>query len=590
MKKYIYEIIFLLRGGYKKLLLMFIIFFVVAFFELIGVALIGPYIGLLIDPDITNSLPLFLSDMMKIMDGEMLITTKIGLLLIIIFFIKMILLIFINREHLKFSQAQQIKIRSELMKAYQAMSFVNYQRKNSSEYIYAMGQLTGVFSNTILLLLRLASEIIIALSIILFLAWRNPESLLLLLSLILAITATYYYKFNDKIQIHGEKSNIASVNLMKNVYENIEGVRDIRVLKANDFFYKRVCEDAKEIAKNYTISNFLMMIPKYLLEFSVILFVVLMVTLNVSSNGTHSSELVATLGVFGIAAMRLLPSSSSIVNSLLEIKNGRDSISRLYNDLKDLGIKNTIKIKGRDCTKKENIKLNFSSIEFLKVSFKYPDSNVKILNNASIKINKGDVVGIVGNSGSGKSTLVDILLGLLMPDSGDIRYNEKIVNNIEWGANVAYLPQKCFITDDSIINNIALGIDVNKINKQKVNNAIRKAKLQELIDGLEFGVNTMIGEGGARLSGGQRQRIALARAFYYQKKVLIMDESTSALDRKIEDEIMSEIMSYNSSYTVVLISHRIKNLKQCNKIYRLSRGRVTIETYSRISIEDCCEN
>jgi len=563
---------------------MFVMFFIVAFFELIGIALIGPYIGLIIDPDVANLLPIILLDIVNIMNSEMLITTKIGILLIIVFFVKMILLIFINREHLKFSQTQQIRIRSKLIKSYHAMSFVDYQRRNSSEYIYAMGTLTGVFSNTVLLLLRLASEIIITLSIVLFLAWRDLEALLLLLSLLLGITFIYYYKFNNKIKVFGAKANAASINLMKNVYENIEGIRDIRVLRVNDFFYKRVYEDAKEIAKNYTIGNFLTIIPKYLLEFSVILFIVLMVIFGLSY-GESSSELVATLGVFGVAAMRLLPSSNSIVNSLLEIKNGRDSISRLYYDLKNVGIKNTIKIKDKNSKDMGNANLSFSSLEFTKVNFKYPDSNIKILNNASLKINKGDIVGIVGDSGSGKSTLVDIILGLLTPNSGNIRYNEKIINKIEWSDNVAYLPQKIFITDDSIINNIALGIDANKINKQKVNDAIRKAKLESLVDDLEFGVDTLVGESGARLSGGQRQRIALARAFYYQKKVLIMDESTSALDKKIEDEIMNEIMGYDNSYTVVLISHRLENLKQCNKVYRLNKGIVTLEDFSRIMME-----
>jgi len=584
MKQYFLEIIFLLKESYKKILLMFVMFFIVAFFELIGIALVGPYIGLIIDPDIANVLPPLLLDIVNIINSEMLITTKIGILLIMVFFVKMILLIFINREHVKFSQTQQIRIRSKLIKAYHAMSFVEYQRRNSSEYIYAMGNLTGVFSNTVVLLLRLASELIITLSIVLFLAWRDLESLLLLLSLLFVIIFTYYYKFNNKIRVFGAKANAASINLTKNVYENIEGIREIRVLRVNDFFYKRVYEDAKEIAKNITISSFLTIIPKYLLEFSVILFVVLMVIFGLRY-GDSSSELVATLGVFGVAAMRLLPSSSSIVNSLLEIKHGRDSISRLYYDLKNLGIKNTIKIKDKNSKDMGNANLSFSSLEFTKVNFKYPDSKIQILNNASLKINKGDIVGIVGDSGSGKSTLVDIILGLLTPNSGNIIYNEKIVNKIEWSDNVAYLPQKIFLTDDSIINNIALGIDANKINKQKVNDAIRKAKLESLIDDLEFGVDTLVGESGARLSGGQRQRIALARAFYYQKKVLIMDESTSALDKKIEDEIMNEVMSYDNSYTVVIISHRLENLKQCNKIYRLNKGMAVLEDYSKIKME-----
>jgi ABC-type bacteriocin/lantibiotic exporter with double-glycine peptidase domain len=202
------------------------------------------------------------------------------------------------------------------------------------------------------------------------------------------------------------------------------------------------------------------------------------------------------------------------------------------------------------------------------------DKNV--LNDISLSINAGDSIGFIGESGSGKSTLIDLLLGFLEPDKGTLLFNGGLLSdNIDiWRENVAYLPQQIFLTDNTMRSNIALGIDSHKIDDRKIMRALDKSQLSNFVQTLPDGLNTMLGEKGVRLSGGQKQRIALARAFYHDRNVLVMDESTSALDDETESEIVEEIRQLKGIKTVIVIAHRLTTLKYCDQIYRLDNGKI----------------
>ena len=199
-----------------------------------------------------------------------------------------------------------------------------------------------------------------------------------------------------------------------------------------------------------------------------------------------------------------------------------------------------------------------------------------VLNQTSLSIRAGESIGIIGPSGSGKTTLIDLLLGLLKPEGGSISYNgdplEKKLS--KWRSQVAYLPQQVFLIDDTLKNNVALGVEEQKINEKLLLKALHKSQLAELVEQLPEGVNTFLGERGVRLSGGQRQRVALARAFYHQRSVLIMDEATSALDHETEREIVDEIKRLKGQITTIIIAHRLTTVQYCDRIYVLEEGKV----------------
>tara|TARA_Y100000992_G_C21174327_1_gene447524 strand:- start:239 stop:922 length:684 start_codon:yes stop_codon:yes gene_type:complete len=218
---------------------------------------------------------------------------------------------------------------------------------------------------------------------------------------------------------------------------------------------------------------------------------------------------------------------------------------------------------------------NFESLKLENCCFSYR-KNREILTNINIDINKGDLIGIIGESGSGKTTLMNLLLGLLEPQSGNVLLNKKNINgNYKTLSNlVGYLPQDVFLIDDTISKNIALGQKDSEIDVGKILKCIEQVKLGNFISELHQGIETSVGQRGIQISGGQRQRISLARALYHDRPVLIMDESTNSLDQETENEILSQIYSLKGLKTVIMISHKIESLNSCNKIYQIKDGKI----------------
>jgi len=219
-------------------------------------------------------------------------------------------------------------------------------------------------------------------------------------------------------------------------------------------------------------------------------------------------------------------------------------------------------------------KTQFEEIELNDISFSYPSSDYYSLDSINIKIKRGESIGIIGSSGSGKTTLIDVILGLMDPQKGRVTYNGAALSSSdELRSHSAYIPQQIFLIDDSLRNNIVLDLADN-YDEIQLKRSIERAQLAELINTLPDGLNTVMGERGVRISGGQRQRVALARALYHNKEILVMDEATSALDAETESEVIEEIKQLKGEITTIVIAHRLTTLRYCDKIYKLSEGRV----------------
>jgi ATP-binding cassette, subfamily B, bacterial PglK len=284
--------------------------------------------------------------------------------------------------------------------------------------------------------------------------------------------------------------------------------------------------------------------------------------------------LVPTLGVFGIASLRLKPLASMISNSLSQLRYNRHGVSLLYADVCLLKQKGKLK-KIPNTTLK--IVKDFREFSINNISFYYPNTKILALKGLSLTICANDSIGLIGASGSGKTTLVNIILGLLEPQEGELLYNGNSLSEEslkDWRSQVAYLPQEVFLIDNSLRCNIAFGEGNDEIDEKLLKEALRKARLAKLVEELPKGVHTHIGEHGVRLSGGQRQRVALARAFYNKRNVLVMDESTSALDIETEKQIVEEIKHLKGQVTMIVIAHRLATAQQCDRIYRLDQGSI----------------
>jgi ATP-binding cassette, subfamily B, bacterial PglK len=565
--KYLKEILFLMGDDKWKLPLILMLFIAMSILEVLGIGLIAPYAALIINPDILTEkysfllnfgVPIFSENILFIM----------SLVLISVFIIKTLGLTLINWVIFTFCYNRQVKIRAELMKSYQAMSYIEYTKRNSAEYIYNIDLVASFTQGTLISILRITTEVIVGSLIFLFLVFQDAFVLFMLMILLGSFAFIYDFIFRKKITQYGKLLNIYSTDMFKNIKESVTGLKEVRILGKEDFFFDKVIKNTIGLSKAMKMSDFISSIPRYFLELLMISFVVLLVVFY-SLQEKNLELVVPVLTMFSVAAIRLFPSVNQIVSGISHIRFGRPAVSLLYED-----IKNSENIIIEKPLSNMETSPEFESIEVNKISFSYPTRDYKVINDLSFKIKKADSIGIIGPSGSGKTTLLDILLGLIEVDTGSILYNGKdlIEHQQEWKSHVAYIPQNIFIIDDNVVHNVALGIPDELVDFERLNNAIDQSRLRALMKQMPDGIYTMLGESGVQLSGGQRQRIALARAFYHNRNVIVMDEATSALDNETEKEIVDEINNLKGEKTLIVIAHRLSTVKHCDYIYRIEKG------------------
>ena len=258
------------------------------------------------------------------------------------------------------------------------------------------------------------------------------------------------------------------------------------------------------------------------------------------------------------------------MNSIQQVRYGKISLD-IY--LKELELTDTF------TKNSENVELNFKNeIHLQNISYSYPKSKSESVKNINLKIKKGELLGIVGKSGSGKTTIIDIILGLLYPTTGTISIDKNLIDtrNLIWRSLFGYVQQDIFLIDDSLKKNIALGVAEEEINYQNLQYAINSAQLSNFVDSLPLKVETNVGEKGVKISGGQRQRIAIARALYFRPSVLILDEATSALDIETEKNVMESISNLKGKCTIIIISHRLSILDNCDRVFKLEKDKLEL--------------
>jgi ABC-type multidrug transport system fused ATPase/permease subunit len=578
--QYLREILFILGEDWRKLPWLVMMFLGSSLLDLAGIGLIAPYVALVIDPRMMDGRLGEVMIAMGLPREQQAGLILLGLFLIGIFLLKAVAAIGIRRAVIRFSQNQIVRLQSTLMRTYQSLPYTDFIGRNSSDYVYAISGLTSSFGHVVQIGLRLFSEGTVAFVILGLLAWQNAPALALLAGLLFAVIHGYDRLFRRNLRRYGERSNLAATTMVRGVHEGIEGLKEIRILGKEQHFYRMVHDGAKNYAQCTTRAQLITLAPRYLLEVTMVVFVVTLVLL-IILRGSDVQALVPTLGMFGVAALRLMPSANTLSSSLIQLRYERDSIFRLHRDLQ------TVAHAPREACEYslETAPDEFRTLALDQVHFTYPRARQPALKGLSLDIRAGQSIGLIGPSGAGKTTLVDVLLGLLQPQAGELRYNDRPLTDAlaQWRAQVAYLPQQIFLVDDTLRHNVALGVEETEIDETRVNDALRQARLEELVHQLPDGINTILGERGVRLSGGQRQRVALARAFYHGRSVLVMDEATSALDNETEREIVEEIRRLKGQKTMIVIAHRLTTVRYCDWIYRLQDGRIVEQgTYDRV--------
>ena len=549
--------------GTKKSYLILLVFLMLvsSIIDILSLGLIIPYVsGILNLQDSSSSFYFFDISFLKTYSQQNLIFF-LTLSLIIVFFIKAIFSILIRWMISTFSFKQFAILQVKLLNAYQNMNYEDHISRSNSEYIRNIRELCGECLTNIELILKSLSEIIILLAIVIFLGLVNYKILFLFFLTILPIFIIYEI-FLKKVNIKlGTKKIEAMGKMYNNIDVSMRGLKEIKILQKESFFKKNLEKFANIVYETQKKSVLITDSPRYVFEFLIVL--VSLSLILISSKNFDLNNYIPIVSMYCFAAIRLLPSITFLASSLSRIAYGHSAVSTIVGDL--------TKLKDQDNNKKYVFTEEFKNLKIQNVDFFYKNTGATILENVNFELKKNDCIGVMGKSGQGKTTLIDIMLGLLKPQKGEIIINGKLIDN--YGSNffdsIAYVPQEPVILDEKIITNISLEIDEKKINFEKLKFAINQANLEEVVKDLPKKIETIVGANGTRFSGGQNKRLALSRAFYHGKKIIVIDEATSALDFETESNIAEEIKNLKGKTTIVIISHNENILKYCNRIYTI---------------------
>ena len=571
LKKYFQELLYLVGKDKRKLPFFFLLFLFSSLLDVVGLGLIVSYIQLIVSPENINEGYIYdIQEFFGVHQPPNEILTTLGASLLLVFLIKAVFGIYVENKLIIFGELQRSLLQSKLMWAYQHISFLDFLSKNTSYYINLINTSTYYHGSAVRTALKLLSNSIITIAILIMLMLTSPIVSLLIILFLGTLVVSYSYFLKNRIIESSQLNQKYSENMIKAINEGMHGYKEIRILGKETFFHDKVKENSNNVARVQGNYQTLIMVPRYLLELIIITALVISVLVSIKF-GSDLQLLAPTIALFGVAAIRLLPMMNFYSEGINRLRYSRHYVSLLYNDVSKLKRYKTIKEK--ESTENSDL---FMHITLKNTSFIYLGTQHHAIDDISMTIKAGEAIGIIGASGSGKTTLINTILGLIEPQSGNILYNNLPLNNNihKWHKHVAYLPQDSFITDDSVRHNVALGIEDSKIDDSHVYQSLRKASLDDLIEQLPDDINTILGENGMRLSGGQRQRIVLARAFYHNRDVLIMDESTSALDNATEREVVNEIQKLKGSITLIVIAHRMSTIEHCDRIYLLENGKI----------------
>lgn len=432
---------------------------------------------------------------------------------------------------------------------------------------------TRISNGIIQPLMNLNAKLVLALFISISIFIYNPIIALAGISAFVLSYMLMYKLVRKSLILNGRRLSEVSTQRFRLMNEGFGGIKDVLLLDRKYDFIDRFTEEGGLQARAQGTNNTISLVPRFFVELLAFGAMISLVLVLIKSYDGNLGQVLPVLAIYALACFKLLPALQQIYSSITQIKGNSAAFEAVKEDLQQSKI-----TQNKLNEKTVSPKLKFEQqIKLDNITFAYPNKENYALNNVSISIPINHVIGIVGSSGSGKSTLIDIILGLLPPQSGHIYIDDTLIteDNIRgWQNNLGFVPQSIFLSEGSIAENIAFGISANEIDYSQVLKAIELAHLTELVEELPKGLHTRVGERGVQLSGGQRQRIGIARALYNQADVLIFDEATSALDGITEKIIMDAIHDFSGQKTIIMIAHRLKTVEKCDIIYLMEKGSI----------------
>lgn len=552
----------------KKIIIVLLLTIVMAFLETLGVLSVMPFLAVLSSPNIIEN------DTRVHYFYEILGSTsytnfiiKLGLVSIANIFVSSLFKVIHSYGISRFVSLQRHYLSTRLLSIYLKQDYDFFIQKNSSELTKnILSQVDQLVDSIIQPLMSIISYGLVIACMVFLIFIYNPYIAISVFSIFLIVYTSIYFSVKKFLGKIGQEFQHANSERYKACNEVLGGIKDVKINHADQgylqYFQQQSSIFARHLAANQTVGN----IPLLLVE-SMGYCAIIGLAVSLVLNNQNISTILPSLGLFGFAAYRMLPAAQNIYRAISGMRFSFDSANKILDDL-------YLPVQLNE--KNNSLKLIFKhQIELRNINYAYPAYPHKnVLKDFSLVIPYKCSVGIVGKSGSGKSTLMDILLGLLQPQQGELLIDGVVINksNVHlWQRLVGYIPQFIYLADDTVAQNIAFGIPKDDIDMNAVVSAAKAAQIHDfIVNHLKDGYNTLVGERGVMLSGGQRQRVGIARALYKDPQVLFMDEATSALDVETEKAVNEAINALSGKKTMIIIAHRESAVAQCDRILNLS--------------------
>ena len=560
----------------KNIGILFFVLLLSTFVEMVGISSIPIFAIIITDSSqLSNYLPSYinLDFFLDFEKKKLIFFTSFTLLLIFIF--KNLILTFINYFQAYTIKHLKINIYQKLFKLYINSNYEFHISQNPSFLIRNITSEVARAANYILNVLNLIKEFLIMITIFFLLLFVDFKISLLTFSLLSLFSLIFYFLSKKGAKKRGEIVQVVWASILKAVNQGIGSVKETKILNKEKYITNLFDKNVNILEKYNLHQSFMISLPRIFLEIIAILTIVT-VTILFFIFERDESTFIPLISLITVASLRLIPSFNTITSSIARIKYLHPAFRLISQQIKEASINIQINKNSSDDII-SNSSLNFKNkLELKNIDYFYPNSKKKIIDNLSLEISFGEIVGIIGQSGAGKSTLIDIITGLLIPSKGKVIIdgNETNFNEKNWQNQIGYIPQEIYLFDDTIKANIAFGIDKNEINYEHLDQAIKLAELDKFINDLPEKENTQVGDRGIKLSGGQKQRIGIARSLYFRPKILIFDEPTSSLDQENENKIMKHIFSLGGDLTIIIISHKLTTLSKCKKIINIENGKI----------------
>jgi len=546
-----------------------------AFLQMLGVSIIVPLVSAMMQPDEFMEL----SYIKKLCDAFDLSTSVqvfrfLCIAVIVLYIFKNLYCVFQTWLSAKYSQKIQRELSMKIFHSYMSRQYDYFIKRDSSRIFRDIANEPECLNSMLICIFNFLAEVLTVAFIIVYIIISDWMMAVCISILALICLAIIYGFFKNKVKHSGEIQRFFAIKKNSIVFQSIYGIKEVQVMKKQKYFEDKYLEYLRKTQKSTMDIQVASVTPTFMIEGVFVTGIMAYICVSVGMDSDFTKK-IPMLASFMLAAVRMLPSLgriSSSINSiifnmpaLISVRDNIETLNFNYSNYME-SIVDDGKVIGFD-----------DSLKLENVSWHYDDSDKYILNNINMQVKKGESIGIVGASGAGKSTLADIILGIHVPQKGEVKIDDVNVNNMPYAYSriIGYVPQNTYLFDGTIKENIAFGVDENDIDDKQVIEALKKAQMYEFVQNeLENGINTVIGEQGIKLSGGQRQRISIARALYRKPEILILDEATSALDNDTEEAVMQAIEGLYGEITLIVIAHRLTTVLKCDRIIEVGGGKL----------------